>query len=40
MSKNDNEIFDRKNSNSYTNQKFNRQSDIESEIDKILAEAR
>lgn len=40
MSKNDNEIFDRKSSKSYTDSIGNRQSEIESEIDKILAEAR
>ncbi|MGN0476124.1 MAG: hypothetical protein ACI4HM_02185 [Ruminococcus sp.] len=40
MSKNDNEIFDRKNSKSYTDPKVSRQSDIDLEIDKILSEAR
>lgn len=40
MAKNENDIFDRKSSNSYTDHKVSRQSDIDSEIDKILAEAR
>lgn len=40
MAKNENDIFDHKSSKSYTGSKGNGQADIESEIDKILAEAR